>query len=204
MEFLIQREFGNRQGWILYFPCMLPQFYRSCAGFRQIHLRLKQYRCPHCKLTGTLILHGYLRGYDLEGINKRIVRGHRIFCSNRNRRRGCGRTFGVVLAAMLKGFIVRTSHLWGFLKNMAKGMNVFQAFNILDIPLSPTSIYRLYKRLFENQHHIRSHLFRRLPPPRDIRHANPLVKTIRHLELSFKNIPDPPAAFQYLFQKSFL
>lgn len=186
------------------FLAMIPRFYRSHAGFRQIHLHLKQYRCHHCKLTGTLILHGYLRGYDLKNINKRIVRGHRIFCSDRNLRRGCGRTFGVVLAAVLKGFIVQTLHLWKFLKNIAKGMNVFQAFNTLNIRLSPTSIYRLYKRLYENQPHIRSHLARRLAPPRDVRHANPLIKTIRHMESAFKRNSDPPAAFQYVFQKSFL
>jgi hypothetical protein len=186
------------------FLAMIPRFYRSQAGFDQIHLRLKQHHCPHCRVTGTLILHGYLRGYDLKKINKKIIRGRRVFCSNRNRRRGCGRTWSVMLATMLKGFIVQTSHLWGFLKNIAKGMNVFQAFSIRDIPLSPTSIYRLYKRLYENQPHIRSRLAGRLAPPRDVRHANPLVKTILHMGSAFKRNSDPPATFQYIFQRSFL
>lgn len=183
---------------------MLPRFYRSQAGFDPIHLRLKQYPCPHCRLTGTLILHGYLHGYDLEKINKRIIRGHRIFCSNRNLRDGCGKTWSIMLTSILKGFIVQTFHLWDFLKNIAKGMNIFQAFNTLDIPLSPTSIYRLYKRVRLNQPHIRSLLLRRSKPPSDIRHKNPLIKTIRHMALSFKNIADPLAAFQCIFQKSFL
>lgn len=193
----------GRGGFYTFFA-MIPRFYRSRYRFKQIHLRLKQYPCPHCRVTGTLILHGYLRGYDLKKIDTQIIRGRRIFCSNRNRRRGCGRTWSVMLATMLKGFIVQTSHLWGFLKNIVKGMNVFQAFNTLDIRLSPTSTYRLYKRLYENQPHIRSRLARRLAPPRDVRHANPLAKTILHMGSAFKRTSDPPAAFQYVFQRSFL
>lgn len=183
---------------------MIPQFYRSRAGTQPIHLHLKQYPCPHCRVTGTLILHGYLRGYDLNKINKKIIRGRRIFCSNRDRRKGCGRTWSVMLATMLKGFIVQTFHLWGFLNNIANGMNIFRSFNIAKISLSPTSIYRLYKRVRLNQPHIRSLLLRRSKPPSDIRHKDPLVKTIRHLALSFQNMDDPPAVFQFLFQKSFL
>lgn len=186
------------------FLAMIPRFYRSNTEFDQIHLRLKQYPCPHCRLTGTLILHGYLHGYDLENINKKIIRGHRIFCSNRNRRDGCGKTWSIMLTSILKGFILQTKHLWDFLKNIGKGMNVFESFNVLKIPLSPTSIYRLYKRVRLNQPHIRSLLLRRSKPPSNIRHKNPLVKTIRHMESAFKRNPDPPAAFQYVFQRSFL
>ena len=109
-----------------------------------------------------------------------------------------------MLAAMIKGFIVRTLHLWDFLKNIAKGMNVFQSFNMVKIPLSPTSIYRLYKRVRLNQPHIRSLLLRRSKPPSDIRHKDPLIKTIRHLGSAFKSNSDPPATFQYIFQRSFL
>ncbi|MCK5543067.1 MAG: hypothetical protein KAI40_10275, partial [Desulfobacterales bacterium] len=51
---------------------------------------LKIYACPHCNCCGCLILHGFLYGYDDTDF---VRRGHRIFCSNRNLRSGCGRTF---------------------------------------------------------------------------------------------------------------
>lgn len=183
---------------------MLPGFYRRESEFHTVHLRLKQQPCPHCKRTGALILHGYLHGYDLTKVNKRMIRGHRIFCSNRNRRRGCGRTFSVVLAVLLKRFVVQTSHLWSFLRNIVDGMNTFQAFNTDKIPLSRTSIYRLYKRVYFHQSSIRSLLLKRSAPPRDIQQRNPLIKTIRHIQLAFKRRTNPPAAFQYHFQRSFL
>jgi hypothetical protein len=183
---------------------MLPQFYRSDAEFRRIHLRLKQYSCPHCRMTHTLILHGYLSGYDLKRPHRSLIRGHRIFCSNRNRRGGCGKTWSIMMSSIIKNFIIQTAHLWDFLRNIGKGMNIFQSFNILKIPFSPTSIYRLYKRVYENQHHIRSHLIRRLAPPQNVQHINPLVKTILHIESAFKRNSNAPAAFQYIFQRSFL
>jgi hypothetical protein len=183
---------------------MLPRFYRHGSGFRPIHLRLKHSPCPHCKVTGTLILHGYLRGYDLKKTNQRIIRGHRIFCSNRDRRKGCGKSFSIVLAAMLKRFIIQTSQLWSFLKNIAAGMNTFQAFSAVEIPLSQTSIYRLYKRVYFHQPNIRSRLLRYCAPPRNVRHTNPLIKTIHHIQSAFKGNPDPLAAFQHVFQQPFL
>jgi hypothetical protein len=183
---------------------MLPRFYRRESGFRPIHLRLKQYPCPHCKETGTLILHGYLRGYDLKKINKRIIRGHRIFCSNRDRRKGCGKSFSIVLAAMLKRFIIQTSQLWSFLKNIAAGLNTFQAFKAIKVLLSFTSFYRLRKRVHLNQPNIRPFLARRSHPPRDVHHIRPLVATIHHIQSAFKGNPDPLAAFQHVFQQPFL
>lgn len=183
---------------------MLPQFYRSNAEFRQIHQQLKQYSCPHCRMTRTLILHGYLSGYDLKRPNRRLIRGHHIFCSNRNRRGGCGKTWSILMSTIIKHLIIQTAHLWDFLKNIGKGMNIFQSFQYLKIPLSPTSIYRLYKRLYESQHHIRSCLIRRLAPPQNVQHTNPLIKTILHMESAFKKSSNPPADFQYIFQRSFL
>ena len=39
-------------------------FYRSDEEWTAMAERLKQTPCPHCKVVGTLIRHGCLRGYD--------------------------------------------------------------------------------------------------------------------------------------------
>jgi len=56
----------------------------SCNLWQNLsfHHKLKQYPCPHYKLIGFIILHGFLRGYDESSPIERIIRGRRIYCSN--------------------------------------------------------------------------------------------------------------------------
>ena len=70
-------------------------FYRSDEEWHAVAERLKLTPCPHCKVVGTLIRHGFLYGFDDSSPRQKTVRARRIFCSNRNARPGCGRTFSV-------------------------------------------------------------------------------------------------------------
>ena len=69
-------------------------FCRDEAEWAAIVERLKLTPCPHCRTVGTLIRHGVLTGFD-DSSSRRTVRARRIFCSNRHRRCGCGRTVSV-------------------------------------------------------------------------------------------------------------
>ncbi|QDU60273.1 hypothetical protein Pan216_11120 [Planctomycetes bacterium Pan216] len=53
-------------------------FYRDEEEFRRIHEKLKLTPCPHCHVVGTLILHGYLRGYDDHNRRRKGVRARSI------------------------------------------------------------------------------------------------------------------------------
>src|SRR5690606_41180404 len=76
-----------------------------------------------CRQSGTLIGHGFLRGYAERGSGL-VVRGRRIFCSNRGKRPGCGRTFSVKLGCVLSGFVVRTLTLWCFVQAVLGGLTL--------------------------------------------------------------------------------
>ncbi|PTY02982.1 hypothetical protein DB346_07675 [Verrucomicrobia bacterium LW23] len=79
-------------------------------------------------MAGYLNRHGYLRGYDVEAqvvaeaggdlASARMVRGWRVFCSNRRRRAGCGRTHPVLRAGVLWGRVATALLLWKFLLQM--------------------------------------------------------------------------------------
>ena len=84
--------------------------------------RAKLIACRHCGRTGTLIGHGELRGYDTRS-TERIVRGRRLFCSNRYRRPGCGRTFSVLLPERLRGFVVPTTILACYVASVIDGLS---------------------------------------------------------------------------------
>ncbi len=180
------------------------KYYTSDKDFNLLHVTLKQLPCPHCKLTGALILHGYLRGYDEESLNKKVVRGRRIFCSYRRKRvKGCGITFCVLLAGVLKKFSITAQSLWRFLRSIADSSSKIEAFRCLKSPMSVSSCYRLWKRFSTSQSRIRTFLASLSPPPKLPTTSCPIAQTIAHLESVFCNrtMPTSPiAAFQAHFQ----
>jgi hypothetical protein len=73
-------------------------FYRNDDEWIALVERLKLTLCPHCKAVGTLIRHGSRHGFDDAQPPRKVLRARRIFCRNRHRRPGGGRTVSVFLA----------------------------------------------------------------------------------------------------------
>jgi hypothetical protein len=96
-------------------------YYRNADEWDAICQRLKQTPCPHCKVVGMLIRHGSLYGYDGKSTQRKTRRARRIFCSNRNARRGCGRTFSVSRPDKIRRLSLTTRALFNFLKHAAAG-----------------------------------------------------------------------------------
>jgi hypothetical protein len=179
------------------------RFYHSTDDLKQFHGRLKQTPCPHCKSVGFLNLHGYLRGYDEKTSAQRITRGRRVFCCHRNNRKGCGKTFSLLVAGVLKKFIISAKSFWQFLKNILKGSNTITAFKSIAIALARSSCYRLWKIFRLRQAYLRSQLLRLCPKPVSPTHS-PVLETILHLGCAFNNTSCPIIAFQNKLQISFL
>lgn len=182
----------------------IKRFYRSSQDFQQFYFVLKQMNCPHCKISGNLNLHGYLLGYDEKSCCGKVIRGHRIFCSNRNKRRGCGRTFSILALNVLRKFIIRAQSFWRFLSNMAKGKNKRNALRSLNISFSSSSAYRLWKRFSLSQTKIRLRLLNLCKPPLLPHIRLAAIQTILHLKEAFRNASCPIQEFQYYFQAYFL
>ncbi len=184
------------------------KYYNSEEDFKPFHNNLKQLPCPHCKSTGTLILNGRLKGYAEGSHIKKTVRGRRVFCNNRRKRsKGCGITFCVLLAGILKNFSITANCLWCFLKNMVRSSNKLEAFRHIKSPMSNSSCYRLWKSFSKSQSIIRSSLVKFSSVPTLSKTTHPEIQTIAHLESTFSNysLPILPiAAFQTHFQSPFL
>ena len=179
------------------------RFYKTKSQFEAFYARLKLTLCPHCKLSGYLILHGYLYGYD-EQDNTRKVRGRRIYCSNRYNKNGCGRTFCVLPASVMPRFIISAQSLWRFLDNVKSGLGLAGAFRKAGGTMSPSSIYRLIKKFSLNQTRIRSCLHRIKDPPAADDMRTPFIQTILHLNSAFDTAVCPITEFQFRFQTPLL
>jgi hypothetical protein len=156
---------------------------RDEAELDRMLLGIKLAACPHCQQTGTLIGHGFLRGYAERG-SELVVRGRRLFCSNRGRRPGCGRTFSVMLQTVLAGFVVRTLTLWCFVQAVLGGLTLRAAWLCeAGRALSLSSGYRLWRRLGAGQSTLRALLCREAPAPASTA-REPLAQLVQHLAIT--------------------
>ena len=180
---------------------------RICSSQDEVNTvlaMLKTMACPHCKQFGFLIRHGFLRGYDQTQRRGKTVRARRVFCSNRNRATGCGRTFSVWTADKIKRLFLDADSLWEFLRQAVLTGNRRQAFQSLESRLSDSATYRIWKRFDQAQSAIRTALGTVCKPP-EIVSKQPAGLTLAHLEAAFKQHPlDPIAAFQVTLQTFFV
>ena len=171
-------------------------FYRSVEEWIALAERLKQTPCPHCKVVGALIRHGYLRGYDDSSPPRKVVRARRVFCSNRNARRGCGRTVSVWIADKIRRLSLTTGALWRFLQRAAAG-GISAAIRAVAGHLSDRTWQRLWQRFDRGQSKIRTALSRCCPPPELPAGQRPAAQVLAHLHAAFPDAHCPIAAFQH-------
>jgi hypothetical protein len=183
-------------------------FCRSAEEWSAMAERLKQTPCPHCQVVGTLIRHGFLRGYD-QSTRRQSVRARRIFCSNRHARRGCGRTFSVWCANKIRRLSLNTGCLWRFLQH-AVATSIVAAIRATAGHLSDRSWQRLWRRFNLGQSKIRTALAARCPPPElpaplpAKASRRPAAQVLAHLQAAFPHADCPIAAFQHTLRTFFV
>jgi len=180
-------------------------FYRSAEEWAALAEQLKQTPCPHCNVVGALIRHGFLRGFDDSSPQRKTVRARRVFCSNRDARPGCGRTFSVWLADKIRRLSLTAGALWQFLQRAAAGP-IRAAIRAADCHLSDRTWQRIWKRFDLGQSQIRTALSGQCPPP-ELPAAparRPATQVLAHLQAAFPDADCPIAAFQQTLRTFFI
>ena len=181
-------------------------FCRGDEEWNALAERLKQTPCPHCKVVGALIRHGYLLGYDESNRQQKAVRARRLFCSNRNARRGCGRTVSVWFADKIRRLGLTAATLWRFLQGAAAGC-MLAAIRAADCYLSDRSLQRIWKRFDHGQSKIRTALSGRcLPPelPAGPSRRPAAAQVLAHLQAAFPGSDCPITTFQHTLHTFFV
>lgn len=181
-------------------------FYRNEAEWNAIAERLKQTPCPHCRVVGTLICHGYLRGYDEGNSQRKTVRARRVFCSNRNARSGCGRTFSIWCADKIRRLSLTTRALWRFLQRAVAGSIAAATRVVADCQRSDRTWQRIWKRFDLGQSKIRTALSAWRPPPELPTEPSrrPATQVLAHLQAAFPDADCPIATFQHTMRTFFV
>jgi hypothetical protein len=139
-------------------------------------------------------------GYGGQG-SERQKRGHRVFCSNRQRKRGCGKTFSVLLSLLIKARIIPAALVVSFISRVLAGTCRQAAWFSSVHGFSLESGYRIWRDWMAGQSYLRTWLCRKIPPPQEARDG--LAQTWDHLRRAFAGRPCPIAAFQEHFQQPF-
>jgi hypothetical protein len=155
---------------------------------------LKQLSCPHCEQSETLNRHSILYGNDPSDCAQGRERGQRVFCSNRGRRGGCGKTFSVFLADTLPRHTLTATLLWKWLIHKLAGLSAKAAVE---------TVYQVGRKLRLRLDRLRTLLCRKHAPPSSAQ-ADPVLQSVEHLQSAFPRHECPPAAFQLGFQLPFL
>lgn len=165
-------------------------FFTEISQIIQFFNSLKQQPCPQCRQCGFLIRNGRAYGYAEQG-SEQVIRSQRIFCSNRWRRQGCGKTFRLVLGDLLHHCLISSVSLWQRFDQKLQGIN--------STPPLPSYWWR---RLRACQSSLREKLLSLCAPPQPAG-DNPITQTLLHLKAAFSSNLCPIAAFQTRFQTRF-
>ena len=168
--------------------------------------RLKCTACPHCRRVGMLVRHGFLRGFEDASPQRKTVRARRIFCSNRHRRTGCGRTFSVWIASKIRRLGLTSRSLLAFLQRAVAG-SLATAIRDANCHRSDRTLRRIWKRFDRGQSRIRTALLGRAPPPEVLSapaRRPDAAQVLAHLHAAFPDADCPIAAFQQATRSFFL
>jgi len=154
-------------------------------------------------VTGCLNKHGKRKRFD-DRTGEETICAARIFCNNRGRMGGCGRTFPYVLIEHMCRYVVSCATFWAFLLLLLAGSNTKDAWEKSASAFCLDTGYKLRSSFIKSQSHIRT-LLRKLGPPVPCRRiTDPVLQTIQHLKNAFRLSSCPISSFQLRFQKAFL
>jgi hypothetical protein len=128
-------------------------------------------------------------------------RGHRYFCSNKNKRRGCGRTFSILWADCVRGFWVRGKTLAKVLEMLVRGASQSSAAS--KISFARSTVCRWWARFKKAQVRLRVVLCRICDPPSVSPGSSPFFELWEHLKKVCMGGVCLVSDFQHRFQESF-
>jgi hypothetical protein len=175
-------------------------FVRDAQDFAKTLFGLKQRVCPFCGRRGTLNRHSRVRGNDPQAAQGRVVRGQRVFCSNRGRRGGCGRTFPILFAPVLPRHTFTARLLWQALAGWLRGSSLKASWEAARSPLALDTFYHLVQRLRQRLNEWRTALHTLAAPPVS-EASDPLRQTFEHLRRVFRSDACPLESFQLRLQR---
>lgn len=120
-------------------------YYSSLQAIEQQTMQLAQVPCLHCQQTHHLVSHGFI--YKKRSRAEPEAVGKRVFCSNRNRHTGCGRTVQLYLASLIRYLHYAGARVVSFVALLMQGMSIDYAYRQATDAASARHAYRWLHQL---------------------------------------------------------
>lgn len=120
-------------------------FYPNLSAIEQQTRQLDDASCRHCGKTQQLVSHGFV--YKKRAGAEPQAVGKRVFCSNRKRRTGCGRTMRLYLDSTVRWLHHAGAHVVAFMLALIAGRTVQQAYGQATGATDPRHAWRWLDRL---------------------------------------------------------
>lgn len=120
-------------------------YYPSLPAIEQQTRQLDNLQCVHCKQTHQLMSHGFI--YKKRACAEPEAIGKRVFCSNRRRRTGCGRTMRLYQAYTVRYLHYAGEQVVAFVAFLLAGMSVRLAYEQVTGKADARPAYRWLDRL---------------------------------------------------------
>ncbi len=120
-------------------------YYPSLSAIEQQTRQLDQVPCRHCRQTHQLVSHGFVYKKQAGAAPQAV--GKRVFCSNRKRHTGCGRTMRLYLDSTVRWLHYAGAHVVAFMLALMAGSTVQQAYGQATGTTDPRHAYRWLHRL---------------------------------------------------------
>ena len=120
-------------------------YYPSLQAIEQQTMQLGSEQCVHCKQAHQLVSHGFIRKKRMGGEPEAV--GKRVFCSNRHRYTGCGRTVQLYLDSTLRYLHYAGITVVAFVLALITGMTNQRAYHHATGAATPRNAYRWLNRL---------------------------------------------------------
>jgi len=172
----------------------IPRMNSESGTFLHLRWLFQQQICPHCQRSETLKSHGFLRSCHDK------LRGLRLFCSNRNSNKGCGRTHSIYFDDVIANCSLDFRQVSRIIERVLKGgRECSQIKNVSRGICSQATAYRWIRKTKLAQAALRYQACKLEKPPRG-EAPSPLARTWRHLHSAFPNTKCILSAFQRTLQ----
>ncbi len=101
--------------------------------------------CAHCSRNDQFVSHGFVYKQRSQKVRQKV--GKRLFCSNRDGRSGCGRTYRLYVAEALPCLQYGATHLFVFLLALISHATVQQAYEKATGTQEPRNAWRWLDKL---------------------------------------------------------
>ena len=147
-------------------------YHASLHAIQQQTLQLGHEQCKHCRQSHQLISHGFVYKKQAVAELQQAI-GKRVFCSNRDGHRGCGRTMRLYLDTRVRYLHYAGCCVVAFVVLLMGGMSVQRAYLQASATADPRNAYRWLNKLWAQLSHYRSLLHQPVLQPSVVTRRSP-------------------------------